>query len=178
MWSYSFLNNFLKAKIRFYVFLPWSLILLLSLYVQGAQAEMAEELISCKISLVSPQNLTEGVFVTFSVYNQSNENLSLLSWYTPFEGFLSNLFIILDSNGVQLNYQGPMVKRATPLASNFIELLAKKKATVTLDLTQAYPLSKGSFSVQLLRTQLQLKDKSANLRNITCSVELALLQIN
>ena len=103
----------------------------------------------CEISASAEQQLSHGVYLTFTVTNLTDHELQLLSWYTPFEGFLSDLFIIKSDAGDPLDYNGMMVKRSKPSIEDYLILPTKKKVEITLDLTQAYSLTQGEYTVQL-----------------------------
>lgn len=103
----------------------------------------------CEISAPTKQLLSHGIYVTFTVTNLTEHKLKLLSWYTPFEGFLSDLFIIKSNVGEQLEYNGMMVKRFKPSLEDYLKLPAKEKVEITLDLTQVYSLTQGEYTVHL-----------------------------
>ena len=53
-------------------------------------------------------------------------------------------------NGSALPYVGRIVKRAAPVASDYIHIAAGEKKTVTVNLSYAYELDAvGSYQVQL-----------------------------
>ena len=103
----------------------------------------------CEMSAPVVQQLSQGVYLIFTITNLTDHKLKLLSWYTPFEGFLSDLFIIESDVGEPLDYNGMMVKRSKPTIDDYVVLLAKEKAEVKLDLTQVYTLAQGEYTVQL-----------------------------
>jgi hypothetical protein len=104
----------------------------------------------CEISATVEQKLSHGVYLSLTVTNLTEHKLQLLSWYTPFEGFLSDLFIIKDHVGELLVYNGMMVKRSSPSIEDYLVLSAKDKVKITLDLTQAYSITPGEYTVQLV----------------------------
>lgn len=104
----------------------------------------------CEMSAPAEQQLSHGVYLTFTVTNVTDHKLQLLSWYTPFEGFLSDLFIIKSDAGDPVDYNGMMVKRSKPSIEDYVVLPAKEKVEITLDLTQAYSLIQGEYTVQLV----------------------------
>jgi hypothetical protein len=101
------------------------------------------------MSASKEQQLSNGIYLTVTVTNLTDHKLQLLSWYTPFEGFLSDLFIIKNEAGEPLDYNGMMVKRSKPSIDDYLVFPAKKKIEITLDLTQAYSLIQGEYTVQL-----------------------------
>jgi len=125
--------------------------------------------IECKMSITSPQALDKGIWLSFSVQNNRDNNIELLSWYTPFEGFLSNLFKITNDVGVLLNYQGMMVKRLSPEASEFLLIPAHTKHEIQIELSKGYRFSQGKFSIELMHRRIRYKNSSEKLDEFICS---------
>jgi len=134
----------------------------------------------CRISLTDKQTLETGVWITFTITNTSGQDLELLSWYTPFEGFMAELFMIKDSAGIPLIYQGPKVKRLTPQPSDFISIPAHSELDTELDLTLVYPLATGKYSVNLIPRRLEYKprEQNADLLPFYCPAQELTLEIS
>ncbi|WDE10595.1 hypothetical protein [Thalassomonas haliotis] len=134
----------------------------------------------CRISLADKQVLEAGVWIHFTISNASGQDLELLSWYTPFEGFMAELFVIKDAQGKALLYQGPKVKRLSPQPSDFISISARDKLDTELDLTLVYPLSKGTYSVSLKPRRLEYKTRGqdADLLAFHCPAQELTFNIN
>jgi len=134
--------------------------------------------IACSIKFNSPQKLSNEITLSFSVTNPMNEEISLLTWYTPFEGFLSNLFIITNTEtGETLKYQGPMVKRLAPETEDYVTLSANQTITTTINLAQGYQLTKGHFSLQLIPTTIKLNLQDNQRKSFYCSPEIITFEI-
>ena len=159
---------------------PFVIVLTLWLLINSlqAQAYMNEQKFDCTLSLPSPQRIEQGILLEFNIQNNTEKDILLLSWYTPFEGFLSNLFIITDNTGKKLNYKGAMVKRFSPEPEDYIKLTSKEKFSIQLDLTQAYQFSKGTFSLQLKQQNIQYKYQNSELMNFSCNIEKVSVQID
>jgi hypothetical protein len=120
--------------------------------------------LSCTISIDSLPLSAEAVMLEFTLTNTLDKKLELLTWYTPFEGFLSDLFVIINKEtGEPLIYQGPMVKRIQPDIEDYFPLPAMKKMSTTLNLSQAYQFSTGSYLVKLKRNNFYLKSDKTQL---------------
>lgn len=132
----------------------------------------------CKISIISPQSISQGIWLNFEIRNNTGHDIKLLSWYSPFEGFLSDLFFVTDHQGKQLTYQGPKVKRLNPQSSDFIKLKANEKRNNELDLTLVYPLEKGDYRISLAPRTLQYKGTDTALLNYSCPQQTLPLHIN
>jgi len=147
--------------------------------LQQAHATMPKPIISCTLSVPHTSFITNEILLDFTVTNLSNKSISLLTWYSPLEGFLSNLFLItnLDSNEL-LNYQGPMVKRGQPTQDDFLPLAVNESITNQINLAQAYQLTKGSFSLQLHHSTIQLRLQDMQLTNVNCSPNVVDFEIH
>lgn len=126
-------------------------ILLLIIFSHSAKGDtpVNDNSFLCEMSAPTKQQLSHGVHLTFTVINLTDHKLKLLSWYTPLEGFLSDLFIIKSDVGDLLKYNGMMVKRSKPTLEDYLILPAKEKVEISLDLTQVYSLSQGEYTVRL-----------------------------
>ena len=128
-------------------FFAMTLLILFTYSVEGS-TEVNAKTFRCDMSVIG-QKLSRGVYLKFTVTNLTNHKLRLLSWYTPLEGFLSDLFIIKNETDESLDYNGIMVKRNNPSHDDYLVLSSEESVDVTLDLTQAYPLVQGEYTVQL-----------------------------
>lgn len=131
----------------------------------------------CKMSAPVEQPLSHGVYLTFTVTNLTEHKLQLLNWYTPFEGFLSDLFIIKDHVGDPLAYNGMMVKRSSPSIEDYLVLSAKDKVEITLNLTQAYSITPGEYTVQLAQKNWHYLLHKTSLKN-QCSTNLLNIKVS
>jgi len=159
----------------------YQLSLLLAVFLFGSyevQANMNKSSFKCELTLPVEQKLSEGIYITFSVLNNTSEEYSLLTWYTPFEGFMSNLFIIEDNQGNKVEYQGPMVKRSSPLLEDYIAIPAGKKKLITLDLTQVYQLTKGDFNLKLNRQGFKVANVHGEIVSYDFKIEEIKLKVN
>ncbi len=130
-----------------------------------------DSLIKCEISAQAQQNITQGTWLTYSLTNTSSEPIILLTWYTPLEGFMSNLFRIIDQQGDELLYQGPMVKRMLPSADDFIVIAPQKTVSTSINLQQAYQINLGKLLISLRPklTQFKVNDELLSMKLCTNS---------
>jgi hypothetical protein len=133
--------------------------------------EIEQPPIRCKLSIASEQSLIDGVFIDFILINQSNSDLSVLTWYTPLEGFFSNLFIITDKNGEKIPYQGPTVKRSTPTSVDYQLIRSKGNVATLLDLSSMYDLIAGDYKLQLNKKTLQVIENSMPTSIHQCQID-------
>ncbi|WDE06779.1 hypothetical protein SG34_007715 [Thalassomonas viridans] len=134
----------------------------------------------CRISLADKQGLKAGVWIHFTISNTSDQDLELLSWYTPFEGFMAELFVIKDAQGEALVYQGPKVKRLTPQPSDFLSIPAHSELDTELDLTLVYPLTTGKYTISLAPRRLEYKTRAqdTDLLPFYCPAQELILDMN
>jgi len=146
--------------------------------LKKVQAKMSKPIISCAISVQSTSLRADEILLDFIITNNSNKGISLLTWYSPLEGFLSNLFVITKlKNNELIEYQGPLVKRSQPTEDDFLSLAAKESITRQIDLSQAYQLTEGRFSLKLNRTTMQLRSQGMQSTNINCSPEITVFEV-
>jgi hypothetical protein len=75
--------------------------------------------------------------IGFSIENLSPNDLWILKWYTPLEGIKSNIFKVV-CDGVEITYEGRMVKRGAPERDDYLRLAARSTERVEVDLSNAY----------------------------------------
>lgn len=115
---------------------------------------------SCFLSVSSVPLSPGKVFLNFSAKNPYDKKMKLLMWYTPFEGFLSDLFIIRNSKtNQQLTYQGPMVKRLQPQPDDYLLISPNEVSSTTLNLSLAYHFKPGHYQLKLKSHTLHYEDK-------------------
>ena len=73
----------------------------------------------------------------FSIENPSAKELWILKWYTPLEGIKSNIFEVV-CDGVEIPYEGRMIKRGAPERDDYLRLGARSTEHVEVDLSSAY----------------------------------------
>ena len=118
--------------------------------------EIEQRAISCKLHVAAEQRIIDGVFINFILLNQSNKDLSVLTWCTPLEGFYFDLFIIQDQYRQIIPYQGPIVKRDKPSSVDYQLIRAHGNVATMLDLSSVYNLMPGDYTLQLNKKTLQV----------------------
>jgi hypothetical protein len=101
----------------------------------------------CELSVAPQLKVGEPVQVTFRLTNPTAQPLFVLDWHTPLEGLLSNCLEV-TRDGVEIPYQGPMVKRAPPEASDYVALAPGGSAEKTIEAQLAYDFSQpGTYRI-------------------------------
>ena len=91
----------------------------------------------------------EPVRVKFDLANREDQDLYILSWYTPLEGLISDCLIV-ERDGERLSYDGLFAKRGEPTRENYVLVPAGRKVSSVFDLNGAYDVSDpGNYSVAL-----------------------------
>ncbi|MBU2971674.1 hypothetical protein KO527_20195 [Pseudoalteromonas sp. C2R02] len=108
------------------------------------------KMLKCELKIEPQQYEAQAVLLDFTIHNTSAKPISLLTWYTPFEGFFSNLFKITNKENQTLEYLGPMVKRNTPQIDDFVIINANSSLTTQIDLAQAYEFKKDDYAITLI----------------------------
>lgn len=80
------------------------------------------------------------VRVAFTIENLTDTDLWILQWNTPFEGILNRIFDI-TCDGINVPYEGRMIKRGRPAPSDYLKLDPYEKKTRIIDLSSVYNLS-------------------------------------
>ncbi|UAA40260.1 hypothetical protein KIH87_07960 [Paraneptunicella aestuarii] len=107
--------------------------------------------LTCQITFQEPPENEKTdklvALVKFSLTNGSSDTVPVLLWNSPWEGW-KNRFLKVSVNDEQLEYQGAMMKRGEPLASDFITLKANETLSKVLNLADAYPLQAGHYNIR------------------------------
>jgi hypothetical protein len=92
--------------------------------------------------LSAPDQVTacEPISIVFSVTNQGESPLYLLTWYTPLEGIAGNIFRV-TREGQELDYLGILAMRGDPIPEQYITLEAGESASAQFDISEYYDFS-------------------------------------
>ncbi|WP_461534120.1 hypothetical protein [Sinomicrobium sp.] len=95
-------------------------------------------------------NLQDDITIRFTVTNPTQDTLKFTAYHTPFEGIKSKFLTVTDSEGKEVGYLGPMVKRVTPAPEDtYHTLVPGQKVSITFNLKKAYEIDKaGSYILQ------------------------------
>jgi hypothetical protein len=88
------------------------------------------------------------VVLKFTLQNNTDVDLYVLQWFTPFEGLGGDIFRVTHA-GRLIPYQGPLAERSEPTPEAYLWLGPKDSASVEVDLTRAYDFSQaGEYSIE------------------------------
>lgn len=125
------------------------------------QARYPSDGLRTRLEAASPQRLTEGVFVAFTVANPTGERRQFCDYHTPFEGIRNTIFEVAGPGGA-LKYQGPVASRIPPREDNFIVLEPGQEARAEVDLRQGYDLSAGRHTIRFSGNNPSLLEEASN----------------
>jgi peptidyl-Lys metalloendopeptidase len=107
-------------------------------------------------TLEAPSSLRNGeaVPVTFTLTNHSPEKLYVLTWYTPLEGILGEIFLV-KRDGQAIPYEGPLVMRGDPLPEHYVLLEPGASVSAEVDLATVYNFSQaGEYTIEFLSPRI------------------------
>lgn len=137
-------------------FIAITVLLLLSAWTNSVNSQQ-KPLIDCQLNVSNKTLTNKNSWLSFQVTNLSAFPIELLTWYTAFEGFLSKLFVVKNNQQLEMEYLGPMIKRAEPHQDDYLLLAPGQVKAVEINLAQAYILPSGRYSVQLSAKPLVVK---------------------
>ena len=119
----------------------------------GAQANAANPL---RISMLADSNGSQAFMgtVQFRITNNSNDIVKVPSWLLPSSEATGKLFDV-SRGGKQVDYLGPMIKRAAPTEADLVTFQPHETKVVSVDLSRAYDLSAGGDYTVRFRSTLQ-----------------------
>jgi hypothetical protein len=104
--------------------------------------------LECRLVAAESYRAGNKVLVRFVLANRGELEVSVLTWYSPLEGLLGNVFRVVDAAGAVRPYQGPMVKRGDPEADEYTTVPPKGEIAEEVDLALAYDLTApGRYTV-------------------------------
>ena len=120
----------------------------------GAMAADITEALQCELQAPKAVKLGEAVALKFKLTNTSSDNLLLLRWNTPLEGWFASPFTV-TRDGQWVSYQGAMVKRFRPSHEDYVSLGAGKSISNTVNLAEGYQMDKAGVYEFVFNGRLQ-----------------------
>jgi hypothetical protein len=119
--------------------------------------------LECRLRVEAPVKAGGPVVLHFSLSQPAGATKSLyaLRWYTPLEGVRGDSLKV-ERGGVELPYQGPMVKRGDPAAEDYVALAPGNPAEGSTDIGPAYGLTQpGTYTIGFRAGLADLVDDKA-----------------
>lgn len=106
----------------------------------SSREQLFSTLLRYQLSASSSYILGKPVMIKFILENFSDENIRILTWYTPLEGLKGKIFKV-TCDGKEIPYEGRMIKRGNPTLDDYINVVPKGSVSAEVDLSSAYNLS-------------------------------------
>lgn len=91
------------------------------------------------------------VNIRFTLSNRGARGVRVLRWYTPLEGFWSDV-LDLSYGGRKVAYEGPLMKRGDPGREDYVEIAPGKSVSAVVDLAGPYDVRRpGKYRVAFTR---------------------------
>ena len=112
---------------------------------------MAKQLKASMIRVQGKAKTHDTVLVRFALTNTSKQDVSVLTWNTPLDRMITDcLDVTVD--GESIEYDGPMIKRGAPTASDYLVLAPGQTVEAEFPVSDAYDTSKpGKYDVKIKR---------------------------
>ena len=119
------------------------------------------EPLTCTLSVPRSLQVGEPVELVFRLSNPTSQPLYVLNWHTPLEGLLNDIFTV-TRDGIELPYQGEMVKRAPPDASDYVLLAPGATVEARVELSEAYDFKPpGTYQIEFHGPLMDVASKKA-----------------
>ena len=93
--------------------------------------------LECHLSIPARVQMRAAIPLTFELVNRGKATLNVLNWDTPLEGFFGQYLRITGPAG-EVDYRGPVVKRATPTREEYVSIKRGARIKKTLNLAPGY----------------------------------------
>jgi peptidyl-Lys metalloendopeptidase len=116
---------------------------------KAAVSDASAQPLECRLDAIHPLTAGSPIAIRFRLTNRTDEPLWMLRWNTPFEGWRGTIFTV-TSNGTEIPYQGPMVKRGDPAREDYVKIPAGESVSASVDLSEVYEIRKpGLYDVKV-----------------------------
>lgn len=117
--------------------------------VQEVQmTETGRYLFECTLEAEETYVIGEPVNLRFSLHNQTDRTLYVLTWYTPLEGIAGEIFRV-TRDGDEVAYRGILAKRGDPSRDEYAVVEPGAEVSAAVDLAEDYDLSQaGRYHVE------------------------------
>jgi len=135
----------------FYLFSKRSVsqMLLLAVWLISSGVQAQTNSLRSELKVIDPNNLQ----VSYTLLNESKQDLQVLTWNTPLEGAFSSDYFNVSFDGknelVRVPYRERHMKRAGARAEDYILLLAGDSISIDLDISHGYLTERvGYYAIQ------------------------------
>ncbi|WP_232293781.1 protease [Stigmatella aurantiaca] len=112
--------------------------------------------LTCEMSVPPRVKAGSPVELRFKLSNPTSRTLYPLNWHTPLEG-LRNNFLDVTRDGVEIPYQGPMMKRGDPSAEAYVAIAPGASQEAQIEVSLAYDFTQpGKYRIAFRGTLMDL----------------------
>jgi len=141
---------------------PFSFLILAAIFVTGCQnqknvsdtTEVKRDTstlipLETQLQAIDPNFSTDSVLLSFSVFNHSDTVQRFCKWETPFEPMLGKYMEIIDEQGIEAQFTGPMARRVMPPpAESYILVQPHDCVSTVYNLAKNYTIKPGKYTVK------------------------------
>ena len=136
-----FLGQFTKSSVM--------RVLLLAIWLISSSIQAQTNTLRAELKVTDPNSLK----ITYTLLNESKQDLQVLAWNTPLEGAFNNDYFDVSFDGkkelVSVPYRERHMKRAAASAEDYILLSAGDSISIDLDISHGYLTERaGYYSIQ------------------------------
>jgi hypothetical protein len=92
---------------------------------------------------------TDSVQLSFTVVNHADTVQRFCKWETPFEPFLGKYMEVIDDQGNEALFTGPMARRVMPPpAESYIQVQPHDSVSTVYNLAKNYTMKPGNYTVK------------------------------
>ena len=91
----------------------------------------------------------DSVMLSFTIVNHADSAQRFVKWETPFEPFLGKYLEIMNTEGKEADFTGPMARRVMPPpAEAYIEVAAHDSVRTVFNAAKNYVLAPGDYTIK------------------------------
>ena len=125
--------------------------------------ETQRYLFECTLEAKEAYVIGEPVNLRFSLQNQTDRTLNILTWYTPLEGIAGEIFSVMR-DGNEVPYRGILAKRGDPSKDEYVTIKPGATVSVEVDLAKDYDLSQvGRYHVEFTSQLYDVAEKESSI---------------
>lgn len=132
-----------------------------------------QEVIKLKTTIQAEQRgykAREPLVIRFTLTNISSQPMKVLKWFTPLDGFNSNMFQVYSKDGKPVLYLGRLMKRGLPQAKDYMTINPNQSISMTTTIGEAYAIEHlGEYSIQY---RSRISSSSSGTKGLTAMEEV------
>ncbi len=123
----------------------------------------AGSFLDCTLQAEEIHTIGEPVVVEFHLHNRGDCTIHILTWYTPLEGILGEVFRV-TRDGSDVPYRGILAKRGLPGPDEYVPIEPGRAVSARVDLAEGYDLSEpGRYHVEFTSRLWDITDDGSSI---------------